>query len=182
MLRLKKAGLVVCEAVMVLIVIGIVLSGNVEAETYKFVSKIPSQQWFFSNPSGVAVDSSGNVYVADNSNHRIQKFNSSGGFITKWGSYGSGDGQFNYPYGVAVGSSGNVYVADTGTMALARELESGPPLAYAAIKSAVYASWGDLEDALRREREGQLKLLKTSDVLEGVMAWAQKREPKFQGQ
>ena len=68
------------------------------------------------------------------------------------------------------------------TMALARELESGPPLAYAAIKSAVYASWGDLEDALRREREGQLKLLKTSDVLEGVMAWAQKREPKFQGQ
>ena len=67
----------------------------------------------FNAPSGVAVDSSGNVYVADTDNHRIQKFNSSGGFITKWGSSGSGDGQFNYPYGVAVDSSGNVYVADT---------------------------------------------------------------------
>ena len=33
-------------------------------------------------------------------------------FVTKWGSYGSEDGQFNYPFGVAVDSSGNVYVAD----------------------------------------------------------------------
>ena len=66
----------------------------------------------FNYPYGVAVDSSGNVYVADTDNHRIQKFDSSGGFITKWGSYGSGDGQFDYPSGVAVDSSGNVYVAD----------------------------------------------------------------------
>ena len=67
-------------------------------------------------------------------------------------------------------------------MEIARELENGPPLAYAAIKGALYASWGDVEGALRREREGQLKLLKTSDVIEGIMAWAQKREPQFQGQ
>jgi 2-(1,2-epoxy-1,2-dihydrophenyl)acetyl-CoA isomerase len=66
-------------------------------------------------------------------------------------------------------------------MEVARELESGPPLAYAAIKSALYASWGDLEDALRREREGQLRLLKTNDVIEGIMAWSQKRDPQFQG-
>ncbi len=68
------------------------------------------------------------------------------------------------------------------TMEVARELEAGPPLAYAAIKRALYASWGDLEGALRREREGQLKLLKSSDVIEGIMAWSQKREPNFQGQ
>jgi 2-(1,2-epoxy-1,2-dihydrophenyl)acetyl-CoA isomerase len=67
-------------------------------------------------------------------------------------------------------------------LAIAREIEAGPPLAYAAIKSALYANWGDLEGALRREREGQLKLLKTNDVLEGIMAWSQKREPTFQGQ
>ena len=47
-------------------------------------------------------------------NHRIEKFDSNGTFLTKWGSWGSGDGQFKYPYGVAVDSSGNVYVADTG--------------------------------------------------------------------
>ena len=50
-------------------------------------------------------------YVADNSS-RIQKFNSNGSFITKWGSYGSADGQFRFPTNVAVDSSGNVYVVE----------------------------------------------------------------------
>jgi enoyl-CoA hydratase/carnithine racemase len=67
------------------------------------------------------------------------------------------------------------------TLEVARRIEKGPPLAYAALKSAVYASWGDVEAALRREREGQLRLLKSEDVIEGVMAWAQKREPEFKG-
>jgi enoyl-CoA hydratase/carnithine racemase len=68
------------------------------------------------------------------------------------------------------------------TLEIARVLEAGPPLAHAAIKRALYASWGDVEDALRREREEQLKLLRSQDVMEGVMAWAQKREPTFRGQ
>lgn len=66
-------------------------------------------------------------------------------------------------------------------LAMARELEKGPPLAFAAIKRALYASWGSLEDALRRERDGQLKLLRSSDVVEGVAAWLEKREPNFEG-
>ncbi len=67
----------------------------------------------FDFPYGVALDFSGNVYVAEPSNNRIDKFDSSGNFITKWGSYGNGNGQFNSPQGVAVDSSGNVYVVDS---------------------------------------------------------------------
>jgi tripartite motif-containing protein 71 len=62
----------------------------------------------------VAVDSSGNVYVADLGNHRIQKFDSEGTFMAKWGSRGEGDGEFRGPSGVAVDSSNNVYVSDQG--------------------------------------------------------------------
>ena len=68
------------------------------------------------------------------------------------------------------------------TAALAQQIEKGPPLAFAALKSAVYASLGDIEAALQREREGQLRLLKSQDVIEGIMAWSQKRPPDFKGQ
>ena len=68
----------------------------------------------FVTPQGVAVDSSGNVYVTDELNHRIQKFDSDGTFITEWGSEGEGYGQFNTPMGVAVDSSDNVYIGDGG--------------------------------------------------------------------
>ncbi len=66
----------------------------------------------FNQPYGIAVDSSGNVYVADTGNNRIQEFNSAGAYITQWGNLGSGNGQFNGPGGIAVDSSGNVYVSD----------------------------------------------------------------------
>ena len=67
----------------------------------------------FSRGLGITVDSNGNVYVADIENVRIQKFDSDGNFITKWGSEGSGDGQFGRPRGISVDSQGNVYVADS---------------------------------------------------------------------
>ena len=67
----------------------------------------------FHYPQGVTVDASGNVYVADAGNNRIQKFTSDGTYLTQWGSLGTGEGQFNeYVLGVAVDAGGNVYVAD----------------------------------------------------------------------
>ena len=52
--------------------------------------------------------------MVDEGNNRIQKFDSNGKFITKWGTIGSGDGQFEEPTGIALDSSGNAYVVDRG--------------------------------------------------------------------
>ncbi len=61
----------------------------------------------YNSPFGIAVDVSGNVYVADTGNHRIQKFSSTGAFISALGPYGD---YVRNPTGVAVDASGNVYV------------------------------------------------------------------------
>ena len=82
---------------------------------YDFVTKwgsLGSGDGQFDHPQGVAVDSSGHVYIADRYNHRIQKFTSSGTYLLQWGSLGSSNGQFTHPVGVFVDSSNYVYVAD----------------------------------------------------------------------
>jgi streptogramin lyase len=75
----------------------------------------------FNSPSGVAVDSAGNLYVADTYNYSVRKVTPTGVVTTLAGlagSYGSADGtgsaaQFSVLSGVAVDGDGNVYVADT---------------------------------------------------------------------
>lgn len=79
----------------------------------------------FSAPTGIAVDSAGDVYVADTANHRIQKFDDQGNFLIRWGASGSGVGQFNAPKGVAVDSANNVYVVDSGNNRIQKFTSSG---------------------------------------------------------
>lgn len=66
----------------------------------------------FQTPADVAIGPSGNVYVTDTWNHRVQVFDSAGRFLFQWGDSGSAPGQFKYPKQLAIDASGNVYVAD----------------------------------------------------------------------
>ncbi len=66
----------------------------------------------FLAPRGIAVSSTGYVYVVDAGNHRVQVFTATGQFVTKWGSDGSDPGQFKNIRGIAINSTGYVHVLE----------------------------------------------------------------------
>jgi RHS repeat-associated protein len=83
----------------------------------------PATSASFYYPQGIAVDGAGNVYIADQSNHRLRKITASTGTITTIAGNGtagfSGDGgpatsAELYPYDIALDAAGNIYVPDTG--------------------------------------------------------------------
>ncbi|MBZ5630101.1 MAG: hypothetical protein LAO06_14675, partial [Acidobacteriia bacterium] len=82
----------------------------------------PATSAALNNPWGVAVDSAGNLFIADTGNQRIRKVSTSGTITTVAGNgtqgYSGDNGpatsaELNYPIGVAVDSAGNLYIADT---------------------------------------------------------------------
>ena len=82
-------------------------------------------------PWGIAVDRDGYVYVADTWNHRIQKFDATGKFVTTWGAFGDvggvlGDPLLLYgPRGIVVDSQKNVLVSDTGNKRIVKYTSEG---------------------------------------------------------
>ena len=79
----------------------------------------------FNQPKGLTVDQNNNVYVADEFNNRIQKFDSNGNFKAEFGQDG-----LNHPIDVAVDSQGHVYASDFDEIliyALSDQIPPNPP-------------------------------------------------------
>ncbi len=111
----------------------------------------------FNSPQGIAIDATGNLYVTDTGNNRVQKFTSAGEFVARWGAYGSDDDQFNTPIGIAVDGEGAVYVADSQNNRVVKyssdgnfvtKWDVGGPDAITVfqsdiyVKSNIYIGWG----------------------------------------
>jgi Mg-chelatase subunit ChlD len=83
----------------------------------RFVGSIggpgPKEGQFY-GPTAVALDRSGDLYVIDSGNKRVQKFSKEGDFLLSFGREGEGEDEFSHPSGIAVDPSGRIYVADHG--------------------------------------------------------------------
>jgi sugar lactone lactonase YvrE len=115
------------------------LAADVEEDSWAGISGMsgaedgPRTDARFLDPSGIAVDGLGQVYVADTGNHTIRKIGLNGKVTTlagKAGKSGSADGtgsaaRFNHPMGMAVDRGGNLYVADSGNHLIRKITPSG---------------------------------------------------------
>jgi len=73
--------------------------------------RLEGEKGSFSNPTAVAVDNNGYVYITDYSGS-IQKFSADGNYITEMGGYGSDEGKFFAPDGIAIDANGYIYIAE----------------------------------------------------------------------
>src|SRR5206468_1498143 len=98
----------------------------------------------FFNPTDVAIDSAGNVYVTDGGLDRVQKFTSSGVYLSQWGTTGSLPGQLSFPAAIAVDASDNLFVTDYNNARIQKFTSAATPTSAIAFPAdgGVYNSGG----------------------------------------
>jgi DNA-binding beta-propeller fold protein YncE len=77
------------------------------------LSSYESSEVKLGTPNAVALDSSGDLWVAESAQDRVLEFNSQRKYLRQFGSEGSANGQFMGIAGIATNSAGDLYVADT---------------------------------------------------------------------
>jgi DNA-binding beta-propeller fold protein YncE len=89
----------------------------------------PSSFGTVTGPYGLAVDTSGTIYVGDAGDNTIKKLSPAGKVLATWGKTGSAPGELSWPEGVAVDAQGNVYVADFNNSRIQKFSSTGTLLA-----------------------------------------------------
>ena len=91
-------------------------SADDEAKAWEHVNPpLPPVNGRFRQPTDVAWDSQGNIYITDGYvNSRVAKYDKNGDWVKSWGEPGTGPGQFNTPHAIVIDRNDNVYVGDLG--------------------------------------------------------------------
>src|SRR5262245_22593575 len=89
-------------------------SADAEAQPWERLEPpLPAVDGLFRQPTDVAWDSEGNIYITDGYvNSRVAKYDKNGDWVKSWGDRGTEPGQFRIPHAIAVDSRNNVYVGD----------------------------------------------------------------------
>ena len=89
-------------------------SADEETRPWEHVTPpLPAVDGLFRQPTDVAWDSNGNIYISDGYiNSRVAKYDKNGDWVKSWGQKGSAPGQFNLPHAIAVDANNNIYVGD----------------------------------------------------------------------